>query len=83
MSIVKEIGELNSDGEQSILEMLLDMYRNETPGKIEVLRRYVVSGDHIAAAECAHDLKSSSLSLGIEYCSTLLQGLNSSLKLVR
>lgn len=71
MSIVKEIGELNSDGEQSILEMLLDMYRNETPGKIEVLRRYVVSGDHIAAAECAHDLKSGSLSLGIEYCSTL------------
>lgn len=71
MSIVKEIGELNSDGEQSILEMLLGMYRNETPGKIEVLRRYVVSGDHIAAAECAHDLKSGSLSLGIEYCSTL------------
>ncbi|MGF9695479.1 MULTISPECIES: hybrid sensor histidine kinase/response regulator [Paenibacillus] len=71
MSIVSEIAELNNDGDQTLLETLLDMYRAETPGKIEVLRRHVVSGDHNAAAECAHDLKSGSLSLGIEYCSTL------------
>ncbi|MCG7377017.1 ATP-binding protein [Paenibacillus sp. ACRSA] len=71
MSIVNEIAELNSEGDQTLLEMLLDMYRSETPGKIEVLRRHIVSGDHLAAAEVAHDLKSGSLSLGIEYCSTL------------
>ncbi|WP_338543074.1 ATP-binding protein [Paenibacillus tundrae] len=71
MSIVNEIAELNSEGDETLLEMLLDMYRSETPGKIEVLRRHIVSGDHLAAAEVAHDLKSGSLSLGIEYCSTL------------
>ncbi|WP_145410524.1 ATP-binding protein [Paenibacillus xylanexedens] len=71
MSIVNEIAELNSEGDQTLLEMLLEMYRSETPGKIEVLRRHIVSGDHLAAAEVAHDLKSGSLSLGIEYCSAL------------
>lgn len=71
MSIVNEIAELNSEGDQTLLQMLLEMYRSETPGKIEVLRRHIVSGDHLAAAEVAHDLKSGSLSLGIEYCSAL------------
>jgi len=71
MSIVHEIAELNTDGDRTLLGMLLDMYRTETPGKIEVLRRNIVSGDHIAATEVAHDLKSGSLSLGIRYLSTL------------
>lgn len=71
MSIVHEIAELNTDGDRTLLGMLLDMYRTETPGKIEVLRRNIVSGDHVAATEIAHDLKSGSLSLGIRYLSTL------------
>ncbi|MCP1183487.1 ATP-binding protein [Paenibacillus sp. 1781tsa1] len=71
MSIVHEIAELNTDGDRTLLGMLLDMYRTETPGKIEVLRRNIVSGDHVAATEVAHDLKSGSLSLGIRYLSTL------------
>ncbi|WP_340016599.1 ATP-binding protein [Paenibacillus sp. FSL K6-1318] len=71
MSIVHEIAELNTDGDRTLLGMLLDMYRTDTPGKIEVLRRHIVSGDHTAAREVAHDLKSVSLSLGISYLSTL------------
>ncbi|WP_339301757.1 ATP-binding protein [Paenibacillus sp. FSL R5-0623] len=71
MSIVHEIAELNTDGDRTLLGILLDMYRTETPGKIEVLRRHIVSGDHVAATEVAHDLKSGSLSLGIRYLSTL------------
>ncbi|WP_440118759.1 ATP-binding protein [Paenibacillus sp. QZ-Y1] len=71
MSIVNEIVDLSSEGDQTLLAMLLEMYREETPGKIEVLRRHIVSGDHIAAVESAHDLKSGSLSLGIDYLSTL------------
>ncbi|WP_458126318.1 response regulator [Paenibacillus sp. Z3-2] len=71
MSIVHEIAELNTDGDGSLLGMLLDMYRTETPGKIEVLRRHIVLGDHAAATGVAHDLKSGSLSLGIRYLSTL------------
>ncbi|WP_434751756.1 ATP-binding protein [Paenibacillus amylolyticus] len=71
MNVVREIAELNTDGSQTLLSMLLEMYRAETPGKIEDLRRHVVSADHAAAAETAHDLKSGSLSLGISYLSTL------------
>ncbi|MEK4663833.1 ATP-binding protein [Priestia sp. FSL H7-0729] len=71
MSIVHEIAELNTDGDRTLLGMLLDMYRTETPGKIELLRRHIVSGDHVAATEVAHDLKSGSLSLGIRYLSSL------------
>lgn len=71
MSVVHEIAELNTDGDRTLLGMLLDMYRTETPGKIEVLRRHIVSGDHAAATGVAHDLKSGSLSLGIRYLSTL------------
>ncbi|MGQ8871684.1 ATP-binding protein [Paenibacillus sp. TSA_86.1] len=71
MNVVREIAELNTDGSQTLLSMLLEMYRAETPGKIEDLRRHVVSADHEAAAETAHDLKSGSLSLGISYLSTL------------
>ncbi|WP_315795259.1 ATP-binding protein [Paenibacillus sp. BIC5C1] len=71
MSIVSEIVDLSSEGDQNLLGMLLNMYREETPGKIEVLRRHIVSGNHVAAVEIAHDLKSGSLSLGINYLSTL------------
>lgn len=71
MSIVNQIVDLSSEGDQTLLGMLLKMYREETPGKIEVLRRHIVSGNHVAAVEIAHDLKSSSLSLGIDYLSTL------------
>jgi len=71
MSIVSEIVDLSSEGDQTVLGMLLNMYREETPGKIEVLRRHIVSGNHAAAVEIAHDLKSGSLSLGIDYLSTL------------
>lgn len=71
MDVVREIAELNTDGSQTLLSMLLEMYRTETPGKIEDLRRHVVSADHEAATQTAHDLKSGSLSLGISYLSTL------------
>ncbi|CAI6029431.1 Sensory/regulatory protein RpfC [Paenibacillus sp. JJ-100] len=71
MDVVREIAELNTDGNQTLLSMLLEIYRAETPGKIEDLRRHVVSADHEAAAETAHGLKSGSLSLGISYLSTL------------
>ncbi|QOS78264.1 response regulator [Paenibacillus sp. JNUCC31] len=71
MTIVSEIAELSSEGDPTLLGMLLNMYRDETPGKIEVLRRHIMSGNHVAAAKSAHDLKSGSLSLGIEYLSTL------------
>ena len=72
MDVVREIAELNTDGRQTLLSMLLEMYRAETPGKIEDLRRHVVSADHEAAAEAAHDLKSGSLSLGISHLSHCL-----------
>ncbi|PYE52275.1 response regulator [Paenibacillus barcinonensis] len=71
MNVVREIAALNTDGNETLLVMLLEMYRAETPGKIEDLRRHVVSADHAAAVETAHDLKSGSLSLGISYLSSL------------
>ncbi|WP_146259730.1 ATP-binding protein [Paenibacillus silvae] len=71
MNVVREIAALNTEGNETLLSMLLEMYCAETPGKIEDLRRHVVSADHTAAVETAHDLKSGSLSLGISYLSNL------------
>lgn len=70
--IIREIQELNEDEESDLLSVLFRMYTEDTPGKINDLLRYLEDHDAIRISTAAHDLKSSSLSLGIVHLSELL-----------
>ncbi|MDO7905916.1 ATP-binding protein [Paenibacillus sp. JX-17] len=69
--IVQEILELSEDGSTELLESLLDMYIEDTPEKVQMLEQYLNAGNMTEVLRSAHDLKSSSLSLGINRLSKL------------
>ncbi|ANF96444.1 hypothetical protein AR543_10810 [Paenibacillus bovis] len=72
MSVIQEIIELNEAGDPEVLRTLIGMYQSETPKKLERLRRLAAAGDAEALADAAHELKSGSLSIGINHLSQLL-----------
>lgn len=70
---IRGIQELSEGEENELLSTLYHMYTVDTPGKIEYLQHCVIDGeDAQIISAVAHDLKSSSLSLGIEHLSVLL-----------
>ncbi|WP_081604130.1 ATP-binding protein [Paenibacillus shenyangensis] len=72
MSVIQEIIELNEAGDPEVLRTLIEMYQSETPKKLERLRTLAAAGDAEALADAAHELKSGSLSIGINHLSQLL-----------
>ncbi|MFD1888495.1 ATP-binding protein [Paenibacillus wenxiniae] len=72
MSVIQEIMELNEEGDPEVLRTLIDMYQNETPAKLERLQRLAGERNAKNLAEAAHELKSGSLSIGVNHLSKLL-----------
>ncbi len=77
MSVIQEILDLNDDGDPEILRTLIEMYKSETPNKLERLQKLVLRKDATALSEAAHELKSGSLSIGIQYMAQLLHEIES------
>ncbi|GIP46029.1 hypothetical protein J45TS6_44880 [Paenibacillus sp. J45TS6] len=70
--VIMELLNLSEEKKGELLETLLDMYQADTPSKIDQLIHYINTNQCSEAIKTAHDLKSSSLSLGIEHLSLLL-----------
>ncbi|WP_211747609.1 ATP-binding protein [Paenibacillus sp. Marseille-Q4541] len=62
----------DEESNEDLLQTLLEMYQSDTPTKISQLIHYINSNQYDKAFETAHDLKSSSLSLGMEHLSLIL-----------
>ncbi|NHN32559.1 ATP-binding protein [Paenibacillus agricola] len=71
MNVIQEIVELDEQQDNSMLRALYELYCQDTPHKIELLQKAVEREDIDAARLIAHDLKSSSLSLGMDSLSKL------------
>jgi len=69
--IVQDLLELGGSGETSVLQTLLDMYKADTPRKIDRLKSAVAGQDSETVRQLAHDLKSSSISIGIRQLADL------------
>lgn len=79
-SIIREIQALSKGEESDLLSVLFQMYTEDTPGKINDLQQNVDDLDADRIAAVAHDLKSSSLSLGIVRLSDLLTQIETAAK---
>lgn len=79
-TVIGDIQDLNEGGDTDLLAELFQMYTEETPRKIDHLRQQMVSGNLIGIAAAAHDMKSSSLSLGIVKFSELLSRIEKAAK---
>ncbi|WNQ12842.1 ATP-binding protein [Paenibacillus aurantius] len=66
LQIIEEIIALNEDQDRSILGALFELYCQDTPNKIDQLKKAVGEQDSEQARALAHDLKSSSASLGLK-----------------
>lgn len=75
-----ELMDLGDDQDSGLLSTLLEMYQNDTPDKINRLIQYVKDRNYSSTIEVSHDLKSSSLSLGIHYLSTLFAAIEEAAK---
>ncbi|MCM3130300.1 ATP-binding protein [Paenibacillus provencensis] len=75
-----ELMDLGEDQDSELLSTLLELYRNDTPDKINRLIQYVKERNYSGAIEASHDLKSSSLCLGIHYLSTLFGAIEEAAK---
>ncbi|WDH95879.1 ATP-binding protein [Paenibacillus urinalis] len=75
-----ELMDLGDDQDSELLSTLLEMYQNDTPDKINRLIQYVKDRNYSSTIEVSHDLKSSSLSLGIHYLSTLFAAIEEAAK---
>ncbi|MEW4369142.1 ATP-binding protein [Paenibacillus kandeliae] len=72
MKVIQEIIELNDDGDPEVLRTLVEMYQTETPAKLDRLHQLSMEQNAQALAEAAHELKSGSLSIGVNHFSQLL-----------
>ncbi|WP_234032709.1 ATP-binding protein [Paenibacillus faecalis] len=79
-SVLHDIQELNDEEGPDLLSVLLEMYKEETPFKIAKLKQFIQAGDLDEIALLAHNLKSSSLSLGIDRFSRLLSRIETAAK---
>ncbi|MFI2857186.1 ATP-binding protein [Paenibacillus sp. JSM ZJ436] len=69
---IHEIIEIQEDGSQELLALLFQMYQEDMPDKMERLHKLLQQGRSAEAAAAAHDMKSGSLSLGVQEFSRLL-----------
>lgn len=72
MKVIQEIIELNDEGDPEVLRTLVEMFQTETPAKLERLHKLSIEQNAQVLAEAAHELKSGSLSIGINHLSQLL-----------
>ncbi|WP_422658664.1 ATP-binding protein [Paenibacillus sp. EC2-1] len=79
-SIIREIQALSKGEESDLLSVLFQMYTEDTPGKINDLQQAGEDLDTDRIAAVAHDLKSSSLSLGIVRLSDILTQIETAAK---
>ncbi|WIV20707.1 ATP-binding protein [Paenibacillus polygoni] len=79
--VVMELLNLSEDKKGELLESLLDMYQADTPSKIDQLLHHIHNNQYSEVINSAHDLKSSSLSLGIEHLSLLLGKIETSARM--
>lgn len=63
--------ELDGDEEPAILRSLLDMFKSDTPFRLEQLKAAFAGGDLAKTGRIAHSLKSGSLGLGADYFASL------------
>lgn len=71
--VISELFSLgNEERNENLLITLLQMYKKDTPGKISQLIHDFHCLEYGKVTQTAHDLKSSSLNLGIEYFSILV-----------
>ncbi|AWB43978.1 hybrid sensor histidine kinase/response regulator [Paenibacillus sp. CAA11] len=73
LQTVSELLDLSDHGDASILQTLLELFREETPQKLAELKRLSGSYDYTALASTAHSLKSGSLSMGMAYLASLFE----------
>ncbi|GGN90775.1 ATP-binding protein [Saccharibacillus kuerlensis] len=78
--VIREIIDLDEDGEPEIFRSLLLAYEEETPKKLAQLEMLVLQGDCKQGMYAAHDLKSGSLSIGIDYFAKLLETIEHALR---
>ncbi|MEK3725956.1 ATP-binding protein [Paenibacillus sp. FSL H8-0034] len=75
LSIIQEIMDLNDDGDTSMLAALFHLYGQDTPDKMKLLKQSVDDKDAVNLRIVAHDLKSASLSLGMNALSRAFEKL--------
>ncbi|MBE0343249.1 Hpt domain-containing protein, partial [Paenibacillus sp. 28ISP30-2] len=69
--VIHEIMLLDENGSMGLLASLVEMYTSDTPAKISTLIELATADESAKVVEVAHELKSGSVSLGIERLSTL------------
>lgn len=75
LCVIQEIMDLNDDGDNSMLAALFHLYGQDTPDKMKLLKQSVDDKDAINLRIVAHDLKSASLSLGMNTLSRAFEKL--------
>jgi signal transduction histidine kinase/CheY-like chemotaxis protein/HPt (histidine-containing phosphotransfer) domain-containing protein len=70
-AVVRELQDLQQEGDPDILECLFDTFRGDTPPRLSAMREAVNRNDATALARGAHALKSSCASLGARAMSAL------------
>ncbi|WP_217561221.1 ATP-binding protein [Paenibacillus sp. GbtcB18] len=78
--VIQELNGLDEPGSPGVLAMLLGMYQEQTPSKLNQLEEKMRAGDLTAVQYIAHDLKSTSLSLGIAQFSKLIERIENQAK---
>ncbi|ASA25321.1 ATP-binding protein [Paenibacillus donghaensis] len=65
--------ELDEDGEQGLLRMLLEMFKTDTLARITALEEAIGNMDALASEGTAHSIKSGSLGIGAQYLASLCE----------
>ncbi|WP_172194395.1 ATP-binding protein [Saccharibacillus qingshengii] len=78
--VVQELVGLDEGEEPEVLRALLEVYEQETPGKLERLEEWVLAGAFEQGIRVAHNLKSGSLSLGVNHFSRMLERIEHALR---
>lgn len=80
MAVVRDIMDIQEGEGPGLLPMLLDMFKQEMPAKLERLERMIAENNMAESSTAAHDMKSGSLSLGMLRLSSLLQHIEDAAK---
>ncbi|MVO99845.1 ATP-binding protein [Paenibacillus lutrae] len=78
--VIEELNGLDEPGSPSVLALLLRMYKEQAPAKLHQLEERLRSKDLAGIRYMAHDLKSTSLSLGIDHLSKLFENIETQAK---
>jgi CheY-like chemotaxis protein len=74
-SVLQRLGELVDDDDPYLLEQLLSMFVNETPKRLELIRRSLRVRDPHGLCEMAHLIKGTCMQLGLPAMASICQNL--------